>query len=78
MKRHVLQFFYCRVCIRCRGNVFTESLPSNDKGSGSDTQTHRQQGDITSLILFFRYRESRLNVFFGSVLIFDINLLFLF
>jgi hypothetical protein len=30
-KRHVHKFFYCCVCIRCRGNVFTEPLPSNDK-----------------------------------------------
>jgi hypothetical protein len=25
------QFFYCWVCIRCRGNVFTELLPCNDR-----------------------------------------------
>jgi hypothetical protein len=29
-KRHVQQVFYC-VLIRCRGNVFTEPLPSNDR-----------------------------------------------
>jgi hypothetical protein len=48
-KRRVQQFFYCCVCIRYRGNVsaeplpsnirgiFTEPLSSNDKGN---TQTH--------------------------------------
>jgi hypothetical protein len=25
--------FYCCVCIRCRENVFTETLPSNDRGT---------------------------------------------
>jgi hypothetical protein len=32
IKRRVQQYFYCCVCIRCRGNVFTEPLPSSDKG----------------------------------------------
>jgi hypothetical protein len=27
------QFFYCRVRVRCRGNVFTEPLPSNSCGA---------------------------------------------
>jgi hypothetical protein len=36
-KRRVQQFFYCCVCIRYRGNVSTEPLPSNDRG----IQTHR-------------------------------------
>jgi hypothetical protein len=31
-KRCVQQFFYCWVCISCRANVFTEPLPSNDRG----------------------------------------------
>jgi hypothetical protein len=31
-KRRVQQFFYYCVCICCRGNVFTEPLPSNDRG----------------------------------------------
>jgi hypothetical protein len=35
-KRRVQQFFYCCLCIRYRGNVSTEPLPSNDKG---DTHT---------------------------------------
>jgi hypothetical protein len=30
--QRVQQFFYCCVCIRYRGNVFTEPLPSNDRG----------------------------------------------
>jgi hypothetical protein len=37
-KTTVQQFLYCCVCIRCRGNVFTEPLPRNDSG---DTQTAR-------------------------------------
>jgi hypothetical protein len=31
--------------------VFTEPLPSNDKG---DTETHRQQGDLLSLFHFLK------------------------
>jgi hypothetical protein len=31
-KGRVQQFFYCRPCIRYCGKVFTEPLPSNDKG----------------------------------------------
>jgi hypothetical protein len=31
-KYGVQQFFYSCVCIRCSGNVFTEPLPSNDRG----------------------------------------------
>jgi hypothetical protein len=31
-KRRVQKFFYCYVCIRYRGNVSTEPLPSNDRG----------------------------------------------
>jgi hypothetical protein len=31
-KRRVQQFFYCCLCIRYRGNVSTEPLPSNDTG----------------------------------------------
>jgi hypothetical protein len=30
-KRRAQQFFYCCVCIRWRGNVFTEPLPSNNR-----------------------------------------------
>jgi hypothetical protein len=38
-KRRVQQF-YCCVCIHYRGNVSTEPLPSNDRGTHiTDTQT---------------------------------------
>jgi hypothetical protein len=37
-KHRVQQFIYCCVCIRCRGKVFTEPLPSNNRGL---TQTAR-------------------------------------
>jgi hypothetical protein len=37
-KHHVKQFFYCCVCIRCGGNVFTDPLPSNDRWH---TKTYR-------------------------------------
>jgi hypothetical protein len=30
--QHGQQFFYCCVCIRCRGNDFTEPFPSNGTG----------------------------------------------
>jgi hypothetical protein len=42
-KRHIQKFFYC-VCIRCRGNVFTEQLPGNDRGI--HIKTHRLIGGI--------------------------------
>jgi hypothetical protein len=29
IKRRFQKFFYCCVCIRCRGNVFAEPLPNN-------------------------------------------------
>jgi hypothetical protein len=45
-------FFYSLVCIRCRGNVFTGSLPSNDWG-----YTDGQQGDLINLLLFFQNKE---------------------
>jgi hypothetical protein len=38
-KRSVQQFFYSCVCIRYRGNVSTEPLPSNDRGIYIQTQT---------------------------------------
>jgi hypothetical protein len=67
-KRRVQQFFYCCVCIRYRGNVsteqlpssyrgiFTESLPSNDKGD-THTQTATWSHEPT---LFFQNKGSRL------------------
>jgi hypothetical protein len=47
-----IQQFFCFMRIRCRGNVFTGPLTSNDKGY---TQTYREQGDFISLSLFFAY-----------------------
>jgi hypothetical protein len=38
-KRRFQEFFFRCVCIRCRGNVFTEPLRSN--GKGVCLQTHR-------------------------------------
>jgi hypothetical protein len=43
-KRRLQQFFYFCVCIRCRGNVFTQPLPSNDRGI--HIQTHRLMGGV--------------------------------
>jgi hypothetical protein len=40
----VEQLFHCCVCVRCRGNVFTEPLPGNDKGI--HIQTHALIGGI--------------------------------
>jgi hypothetical protein len=47
-KRRVQQFFFCCVCIHCRGNVFTEPLPSND--GGIHIQTHRLMGGIYKVL----------------------------
>jgi ABC-type histidine transport system ATPase subunit len=30
-KQRVKQFFYCCLCIRCRGNMFDEPLSSHDR-----------------------------------------------
>jgi hypothetical protein len=43
-KRRVQQFFYRFMSVRCRGNVFTELLPSNDMRI--DIQTHGLMGGI--------------------------------
>jgi hypothetical protein len=40
------------VCIHCRGNVFTKPLPSNVNG-----ETHREEGDLISLIYLFKIRK---------------------
>jgi hypothetical protein len=37
-KRPFQQFFYCCLCICCRGNVFIEPLPSNDRRDYIQTQ----------------------------------------
>jgi hypothetical protein len=42
-KRHVQQFFYC-ISIRYRGNVFTEPLPSNDKGISTEPLPSKDKG----------------------------------
>jgi hypothetical protein len=41
------QFFYCCVCIRYRGNVSTEPLPSNDKGIFSYPLPSNDKGIFT-------------------------------
>jgi hypothetical protein len=46
-KRRVQQFFYCCVCIRYRGNVSTEPLPSNDKGIFTDPLPSNDKGIFT-------------------------------
>jgi hypothetical protein len=40
-ERRVQLFFYC-LFIRYRGNVFTEPLPSNDRGIHIETETVRR------------------------------------
>jgi hypothetical protein len=59
-KRCVQQFFYCCVRSRCRGNGFTELLPSNGRDTHTDTQ--RQQGSLISAFLFFQNMERRLKM----------------
>jgi hypothetical protein len=57
-KRRVQQFFYRCLCIRYRGNVSTEPLPSNDRG---DTQTHTQTATCSHKpTLLFQSKESML------------------
>jgi hypothetical protein len=46
-KRRIQQFFYSCVCIRCRGNVFTETLPGNN--SGIHIYTLRLMGGINEV-----------------------------
>jgi hypothetical protein len=43
-KRRVHEFLYCWMCIRCRGNVFTERLPKNE--IETHMQTYRLMGGI--------------------------------
>jgi hypothetical protein len=55
------------MCIHCRRNMITEPLPNNGHlfwlhYSGILGETHRQQGDIISLLLFFSNKESRLKM----------------
>jgi hypothetical protein len=44
IKRRVQEFLYCCVCIRCRGKVFTESLPSNDRGIFTEMLPYQRYG----------------------------------
>jgi hypothetical protein len=53
-KHRVQHFFYCCVCIRYCGNVFTELLLSKARG-----KTHRQQGYRISLLLFIFFQNKR-------------------
>jgi hypothetical protein len=55
-KHRVQQFFYCCLCIRCSGNVFTDPLPSNVRGTRrpTDTRSHKQQGYLISLLLLVK------------------------
>jgi hypothetical protein len=67
-KRRVQPFFYRCVCMRYRGNVSTEPLPSKDKGiftdplpsndRGIQARTHKQTGTwFISLLYFFKIRK---------------------
>jgi hypothetical protein len=40
-------FFYCFVCIRYRGNVSTEPLPSNDRGIFTEPLPSNDKGIFT-------------------------------
>jgi hypothetical protein len=62
-KRRV-RFFYCCVCIRYRGNVSTEPLPSNDRGifteplltkDGGGIHRHTQQRDLKVKVISLLY-----------------------
>jgi hypothetical protein len=57
--------------IRCSGNVFTESLPSNGFLLAAPFRIvrgpHRQQGDLISLLLFFKNKESRLKMYLRKI-----------
>jgi hypothetical protein len=68
-KRRVQKFFYCCVCIRYRGNVSTEPLPSNDRGLllsrclatiRGYTDTHTDTKVISLAYYIFQIKESRL------------------
>jgi hypothetical protein len=43
-KRRVQQFFYCCLCIRYRGSVSTEPLPSNYKGTFTEPFPSKDKG----------------------------------
>jgi hypothetical protein len=50
-KRRVQQFFYCCVCIRYRGNVSTEPLPSNDREIFIEPLPSNDKGIFTEPLL---------------------------
>jgi hypothetical protein len=47
LKKRVQKFFYCCLCIRYRGNVSTEPLPSNEKGIFTETLPSNYKGIFT-------------------------------
>jgi hypothetical protein len=49
-KRRVQKFFYCCLCIRYRGNVSTEPLPSNDKGIFTEPLPSSDKGIFTETL----------------------------
>jgi hypothetical protein len=49
LKTSVQQFVYCCVCIRYRGNVSTEPLPSNDTGIITEPLPSNDRGIFTEL-----------------------------
>jgi hypothetical protein len=63
-KRRVQQFFYCCVCIRYRGNVSTEPLPSNDKGIFTEPLASNDRGISTEPLLWqpFPSNDRRLHI----------------
>jgi hypothetical protein len=67
-KRRVQQFFYCCMRIRYLGNVSNEPLHSDGfllsrfLATIRGMQTHIQQRDLISLLLFFQNKESRLKI----------------
>jgi hypothetical protein len=72
-KWRVLQF-YCCICIRCGGNVFTEPLRSNDRGI--HIQTHRmRRGGLWSTSLrvcsinLYKKELAAINFYYKSFLL---------
>jgi hypothetical protein len=50
LKRRVQQFFYYCVCIRYRGNVSIEPLPSKDRGILTEPLPSNHKGIFTELL----------------------------
>jgi hypothetical protein len=55
--------------IKCHGThiEFKKYWFRHSKVDRGDTQTYRQHGDFINLLLFFRSKKSRLNIFFKVV-----------